>query len=453
MNMSSNLNVVLVDENSEFAATVAFALSAKFGLTVLECESLEKAHELFGQLSHVDVLIAAGSTVKGKDLPVQIGESQKPLSLILYVEETVSDPTFLIDPRVLGIFHKEKFVAEVERVLEKTFFSGGVESNLPLEGFCQIKPNLLLGIDPLPIDIYIRLAEDKYLKIFQKKSQFGSDDYNKYVVSKGLDFFFVKRTESLALLDRFQSRIKRAVESEKPGSPLIRELSSNLQESLSNLISVLGVTEEVQQMAEMQISLVMNSVRANSNLQQIMDLIRKNEDQYIYDHSLLLAEVCCAFASMVGWTSDGTFQKLVTAAVFHDISLKNPQLARIRTRSELMSSQELIFAESQNEVLEHPLRAAELLTAIDETATDAVTIVTQHHERPDGDGFPRHGVNKTTPLACLFNMAEDFVQYYEKLQPEEQLGAIQAFLAESKQLYNVGPFRNIWRDLNESAKK
>ena len=71
----------------------------------------------------------------------------------------------------------------------------------------------------------------------------------------------------------------------------------------------------------------------------------------------------------------------------------------------------------------------------------------QHHERPDGTGFPLGIIGtKIAPLAALHIIVHDIVQAFlrENIPPEK-------FVVERKQYYLVGAFRQIIEKLSSEA--
>ena len=74
------------------------------------------------------------------------------------------------------------------------------------------------------------------------------------------------------------------------------------------------------------------------------------------------------------------------------------------------------------------------------------TIVLQHHELPDGSGFPR-GLyhHQISPLACVFIVAQDLLDFYlaNAASAHPKADVFQAFLAERETRYSSGTFKKI----------
>lgn len=88
------------------------------------------------------------------------------------------------------------------------------------------------------------------------------------------------------------------------------------------------------------------------------------------------------------------------ASLFHDISLKNGDHEDLESKTFLMG----INKDKENipkEFLEHPQKTVELLSKVP-NMPDLFTIILEHHEKPDGSGFPRGlKANRLSPMSCI----------------------------------------------------
>ena len=84
----------------------------------------------------------------------------------------------------------------------------------------------------------------------------------------------------------------------------------------------------------------------------------------------------------------GTRGTLRTPAMGSGARRKNQQLAKIGTLQELRKREGEFTEKEVKSYKTHPAVAAEIAKGIDEVPPDVDTIIMQHHERPDGKGFP-----------------------------------------------------------------
>ncbi len=112
------------------------------------------------------------------------------------------------------------------------------------------------------------------------------------------------------------------------------------------------------------------------------------------------------------WRSDQNAVKLCYAALIHDIALKNQELAQLDTMAEFEKRKAEFTPEDQKVMLYHTVRAAERVRSFDAIPPDVDTICIQHHERPDGSGFPRKlKYPQITALSAVFIVAHEYVSF------------------------------------------
>jgi response regulator RpfG family c-di-GMP phosphodiesterase len=138
-----------------------------------------------------------------------------------------------------------------------------------------------------------------------------------------------------------------------------------------------------------------------------------NPDKYFAYHSNILMKVLLGLAIQLEWNTDKTLTKLALAAYLHDIALAEKlQLSKIDSFQQLEEQRSTLGAANYKLVFEHPNMAATTLSGYGSIDEDIVTIIRQHHEQPDGSGYPGKITHKKIiPLSTLFIVAHDFTNY------------------------------------------
>jgi HD-GYP domain-containing protein (c-di-GMP phosphodiesterase class II) len=84
--------------------------------------------------------------------------------------------------------------------------------------------------------------------------------------------------------------------------------------------------------------------------------------------------------------------------------------------------------------LTHPNDASDLTLLMTEILPDVDTVVAQHHELPDGTGFPRKlSGARISPLSSVFIVAHDLV--YEIMHSGDEPVTIQKFIEKKRDKY------------------
>jgi response regulator RpfG family c-di-GMP phosphodiesterase len=141
------------------------------------------------------------------------------------------------------------------------------------------------------------------------------------------------------------------------------------------------------------------------------------------------------------WGSDTTFNKLTLASFLHDICLTNNDLAAISTLEELDKEKAKFTKQEYDEFKQHPVFAAEMAKKMSEVPPDVDVIIRQHHEKPDGTGFPRGlGHAYIAPLACVFIVAHDLARFTLKSGKDFK---IEAFIESAREKYKSAQFKKV----------
>ena len=127
-----------------------------------------------------------------------------------------------------------------------------------------------------------------------------------------------------------------------------------------------------------------------------------SEENYISEHSVVVAYACGAVAALLGFVSESVHQKLACAAFLHDLRIDDQRLARFQTVDQLRVSGIPFDPETTQQFLDHPAAAAALAREAQGMPSEVDTIVEQHHKRPDGSGFPSRTELPHHPLAAIF---------------------------------------------------
>lgn len=312
------------------------------------------------------------------------------------------------------------------------------ESLLNEESHIRIKISLLYLINILPCDIYIRLSDQKYIKVFQAGSVFADEEKNKYE-QKDIEFLFIKSGD----LKVFYDKLLLQYGNEHKLNTLKTEdsqITLNLQATIQDIGSSMGFTPELEKMSKMSVDSALKTINMNPTLSKLVSSMKSSSGgDYLVNHAVQLATVSTAMAQMTAWGSEQTLYKLSLASLLHDITLKNSKIAEIESLEELQNRKAEFTEEEIKSYQEHPRKAAELVSRFSEVPPDVDTIIWQHHERIDGSGFPQHlNQLRIAPLAALLIIAHDYVRCYQKSQKD-----LKKFVEDRVDFYNLGYFKKI----------
>ena len=143
------------------------------------------------------------------------------------------------------------------------------------------------------------------------------------------------------------------------------------------------------------------------NLLLNMVLSEPFEDDYLYNHSVNMSLISMAIACASGYSQEQIIE-IGMGALLADIGMMElpPEL---RFKSDKLKPNELF------EIRKHPLFALAILEKIQGLPESTLLIAFQHHEKPDGIGYPRQRRGKLIhPYARIVSIADSFAAMIHK---------------------------------------
>ncbi len=166
---------------------------------------------------------------------------------------------------------------------------------------------------------------------------------------------------------------------------------------------------------EKRVAKTLSRVQKDKKLKDLFrSIVVDPNDKYMMAHIGLLINISTGISTKLDWGSDQTLEKFVFASYLHDLTLgSSTELARIDDLLEL-ESEELDLSEDEKKLVKfHPSASKKLIEHKAGIPADVLTMIEQHHEMPNGSGFPRGLDHKRiTPLASVFIFSQwltDFI--------------------------------------------
>ena len=134
------------------------------------------------------------------------------------------------------------------------------------------------------------------------------------------------------------------------------------------------------EMAEEVVSDCVNSIVRNVDAMVWMSKI-KHEHEYTAEHSLNVCILAIAFGRHLKF-DEMELNKIGLCGLLHDVG-------KMKVPNEILDKPESLTDEEKQLMNEHPALGHQILTEAKGVIPAALDVVLNHHERPDGDGYPR----------------------------------------------------------------
>ena len=335
-------------------------------------------------------------------------------------------------------------VSDLVHELPRTLRSLELAGKIPLHEestseYLTVRAKILPTLGTLDATVYMLMLDGRYVPAFHAGDHVTWEEVKHFVDKRADHEFYFKRGESEALFQARSQSIEAALKDDPLDPEKVERTLTSSYELLKDLVAQVGFTPEAQRVAVLSVMATIRMLGSKPKLMVILAELKNKEGNYLTAHSLQLGKVACALAHKIGWRSQTTYFKLSLAAFLHDITLNDERLARI---FDLESAIDLnqVTPNEVREIRHHALKAGNYAKDFSEIPGDVEQILVQHHERPNGSGFPRGLVARYfTPLSALFIIAQDLIEFslkHEKINFE-------SFFKEKEFEYNVGVFRKI----------
>ncbi len=270
--------------------------------------------------------------------------------------------------------------------------------------YIRIATAILIRVTgPLPFDIFIQRAENKYTKIFHCDQTLDVGQVKRYHEEKAVKFFYVHNSAQ----ETYSHYVEKLLEASlaDPSQLTPRAMRSILNEminiSLDTLYTKTHIDHKGVQFAATAIKGCTQLLEQDfDGLCRIMKLLSSRP--YSLKHSFMVSLFSLLLARGLDYESERTLINLGTGALLHDIGMT-------RVRQDLVTKVDL-NSEEFKEIKEHTHLGVRIVDGIKKGITTEIrSIILQHHEQPNGYGYPNGLTDRDIfPLAKIVTIADVF---------------------------------------------
>lgn len=392
-------------------------------------------------------LVLIDAAIKDED-PMQLAESvidssgERPIIFIgdeHVLKNRIRGDAYL-ESEIMDIFQKPYDIIRFKECIEKSLQWAKKEEfeqsivEIERDEFLPLKLRNLYMFNKLPFDCYIELTRTKFIKAFAKDRPYTQSAIQD-LARRNIKQVFLKKDEHLQFLENSMKRVMENLGRDLPPKKIIEnQIVGSLV--LQQFVKEVGIGEGIVELADK----IILSVEENYNhqkefLQFILEFPLIHGDSS--ERSILIFYVCEAICRGLGWRSDLSRKKLGLASLIHDSHLENEEMIRMQTLDHPDMDQYL--PEEQENYKNHARKAAQVANQFS-GYSDIEFIIEQHHELPDGSGFPaKLNLSRLTTVSCVFIIAHNFVNQLAAYGPSR--ASIFKTLNDLKGPYNLGNFK------------
>lgn len=267
--------------------------------------------------------------------------------------------------------------------------------------FCKLSINELLAGRKVDFNIFIKISDEKYIKIAHK-----GDDLTKnrllFYKEKGLQHLYILRQDFRQYVGLPAPSSESPTERTAANAEKKNNLMFHSYKTLRNDICHDGISDDVYSAAETFVEATIDLVSDDTTAVDILDSLRQNCNP-VFVHTLGVSVYSVMMAQSMEWQMPTNKFKLAMGALFHDIGMKelSPQI--------LNSPRYSWSSDDVKEFETHPMRGIALLHDMPGIPEDVLEIIKQHHENCLSHGFPMKTKRTSIhPMAKLISVADEF---------------------------------------------
>jgi hypothetical protein len=413
------MNILLLHPKTDIREMLTFPLEGSLSaVTMGAANEPEGRAALIDKKFNPDIIVAENSPAILQMLQNLLLENPLSTKLILCDNAKSGNPPPMPGVKFLGFALYENLVQSLVDLIQGQVILGQIVESAPTAGegadYCRINTSLLLKVNPLAADVFIRLSPTHFVKMFNQNDTFEEDDLKRYREKKKVDYLYLRNSDCPLLIGKLIGELEKMLSaSAPPTTQNAAETVESAVETIHALINKFGVTEEVQKAVKSTVQVAMKTMGDFPELADVLKAVNDPNGKYIGRHSMLLTNIACALAVEMDWYSDATFEKLTMAAFMHDAPLQDHDLCAVKSISEFEKELKGKYSLAQiQEYKAHPQKAVLMLGHFKELPAEVDKIILQHHEHPMGSGFPNALTgNYISPLSSLFIVAHDIADF------------------------------------------
>jgi response regulator RpfG family c-di-GMP phosphodiesterase len=291
--------------------------------------------------------------------------------------------------------------------------------------------------EQMPYDVYIELAPNKYGRIISKNKFYSHQLLHSYS-KKNVKFLYIKKTEHIKMLDKSIKSLTNIYKSKNIDKTKAVKIHQRTIFFIQEYIRCLSVTEEISQLTHMLSDSISDFVINNHTMNTVIKEMEYNYPMSFTDAALITAYLSQMIVFEMQWSADMTKERLVLASILQDISLPNDELIKIRSLNDPLLKN---FQEDEiNQFRFHTIKAYEIARLF-YGYTEIEFILKEHHEHPNGDGFPV-GINSSslTMISCIFILATHFTSRLARI--ESSSPNLKEIIISMRKIYGIGNFKD-----------
>lgn len=400
--------ILLVDEDDDVLNIQQLVLSSFYAGEVVSVNNSSEALERLEAFGEPELIVGDHNVLnerKANSLYAHLVASNSPVSLIICSGDVDFEFQEKKYPHVSAFLQKPFSIESLTSLVK-----GIVTQPSTVPDYIQVKLSVLVNFIGKSFDLYLRLSETNFVKYIRQDEDFTKEDSDK-LIKKGVTYLYITAKDSLEFLKAYEENLNLML-SVKNGSPE-EQIAKTIDAfaSIEGVSKALGWSPEVVEAAKQNIDTALKILSKDAAIVQILNQKLADKNSPYSRHVSLQTYLCCVFSMGMPWGGQAVQVKLALASLLHDLSVDESFYADIKNWN-LRAADPKDRSPEVVKYRMHPIEASKFIRNIKNLPPDIDQILVQHHEKKDGQGFPRAlNATRISQLSVFFNIIEDLVEF------------------------------------------
>jgi putative nucleotidyltransferase with HDIG domain len=254
---------------------------------------------------------------------------------------------------------------------------------------------------PIPVDLHIRLSEEKFVLVGKAGTLSNVDQFKNYH-DKEVIYLWVRKKEYYKMAHQSISLAGIALSKKDLNDKQRTSLVTHAARSVFRQMDHLGFDLELYNNAKQITEAIVGLVENHRNLTDLFESLAGVSD-HLLSHSIAVSSLSVIIGQALGYEKKATLEKLAMGGLLHEIGMKAIPLELANKPLAAMTNEEVMIWET------HAFKGMQMLLSLGIVPDDVVSIVYEHHENSIGQGFPQRLRDvKMHPLAKVVALADNY---------------------------------------------
>lgn len=432
----SAFNVLIVDDEEELRELYGLILAQEFDINITEAGNGLEAVEQLEKNINFELVVSDFNMPKGNGEVVFKKAQELGVPFILVTSDKIEDHPIFIGKDLTTYIQKPFSETDLIGATKKLFEERRKYIAIPIAS--------LLKIGQLSVPIYFQMPSKKMLKVFNAGDVFNQEAFDHWS-GKNITTLLTMKDDFQLLVGDFKTQLLnevffKSVEGDTNGAI---QVSSQVLEVLSSAAKLLGISNEVIELTTRNIQLVTQIVITQPNLHKILQSHDQKDPAGLYIRSHLTAVITNWSANELGLkTYPRSGELLSMASFFHDIGLDDETVRNENHFIEAIRIGSKMNRDQVERVKKHIDFAVTALSLYKGCPQEVMRMVQEHHELPDGTGFPKGlKADQLSELSSVFIVVHEFVEMFFDTRRKSDL---KGSWREQQKTFNYPKFKTVY---------